>query len=165
MGETLSGLPVEVVLFFAGIVTLLFLIVVISLWVKMNKLRKSYQKMLNGSGSLDVEQVLIDLQNRCNDQSKRMDLQEQTILAMQQRMQKMKSNIAIQRYNAFAESGSDLSFSLALVDDEMDGLILSGIHNRDHTFVYAKPVEQGQSKYTLSPEEKEVLTRSLQKKQ
>lgn len=82
MGETLSGLPVEVVLFFAGIVTLLFLIVVISLWVKMNKLRKSYQKMLNGSGSLDVEQVLIDLQNRCNDQSKRMDLQEQTILAM-----------------------------------------------------------------------------------
>lgn len=165
MGELfIDNIPVEVIMLFAGIVVLVFMILVISLWVKLNKLRKSYQTMLNGSGSLNVEQVLMELQQKGNEQAEVIRRQAQTIASMQQQMKKMKSNVTVHRYNAFSETGSDLSFSIAIVDDEQDGVVLTGIHNRDHTFVYAKPLEQGQSKYTLSPEEKEVITRSSQKK-
>jgi hypothetical protein len=164
MEEVMGAIPVEVVLLFVGIVLLVFIILLISLWVKLNKLRKSYQTMLNGSGSLNVEQVLIELQQKGNEQSELIRQQAQTINMMQQQMKKMKSNVAVHRYNAFSESGSDLSFSVAIVDEEQDGVVLTGIHNREHTFVYAKPLSQGQSKYTLSPEEKEVITRSAQKK-
>jgi hypothetical protein len=128
-------LDVRVLLIMFSIITIVFLIIVIVLWNKLSKLRSNYMSMLNGDASINVEQALIDLQEK---------------------------NTAL--HNAFAESGNDLSFSIALVDDEQDGLVLSGIHNRDETYVFAKPLEKGQSKYTLSPEEKEAIHRSVQKK-
>ena len=76
-------------------------------------------------------------------------------------MRKKKGNIGIHRYNAFAERGSDLSFSLAIINDEKDGMVMSGIHGRDNTFVYAKPVKEGQSAYTLTPEEIEAINLAL----
>jgi hypothetical protein len=146
------------------IVIILFLIIVFVLWSKLNKLRKSYLSMLNGNESLNVEDTLIELQGKMaalNDKSDTANQQIQTILGQ---MKKMKSHVGVHRYNAFAGSGNDLSFSVALLDEEQDGVVISGIHNREETYVYAKPLQQGQSKYQLSPEEKEAIHRSLQKK-
>ncbi|MEW9107481.1 DUF4446 family protein, partial [Paenibacillus sp.] len=70
---------------------------------------------------------------------------------------KMKSHVGIQRYNAFAERGSDLSFSIAWLNEEQDGVVITSIHGREHSYVYAKPVEKGQSTYSLSPEEKKAI--------
>jgi hypothetical protein len=74
----------------------------------------------------------------------------------------MKSKVAISRYNAFDKQGSDLSFTVALMDEEANGVLLTGIHSREQTYVYAKPVEGGKSTYNLSPEEKDTLNRTLQ---
>jgi hypothetical protein len=72
----------------------------------------------------------------------------------------MKSRLGVQRYNAFSqEGGSDLSFSIVILDEEQDGVVLTGIHGREQTFIYAKPVEKGQSSYSLSPEEKVLIDR------
>ncbi|MNG37637.1 hypothetical protein D3C84_1250500 [compost metagenome] len=78
-------------------------------------------------------------------------------------MKKKKGNIGIHRYNAFAERGNDLSFSIAVIDDAEDGMVLSGIHGRENTFVYAKPVQEGQSKYPLTPEEIEAINLASQR--
>ncbi|TVY10705.1 DUF4446 family protein [Paenibacillus cremeus] len=164
MGEQLVEIPMEVLLLATGIILLLFLIVLISFWVKLNKLRKNYTSLLNGSGEVNVEEVLIGMQDKGNRQTERIEASERSIQAMQDQLRSMKSHIGIHRYNAFAESGSDLSFSVAVLDEKQDGVVLTGIHSRDHTYVYAKPIEQGQSSYTLSPEEKEAITRSVPKK-
>ncbi|CAG7643334.1 hypothetical protein PAESOLCIP111_04465 [Paenibacillus solanacearum] len=159
MGETITQIPVEVLLFGVGIIMLLFLILLITLWVKLNNLRRNYKKMINGEVNADVEQLLIRLQEKGNDQEDQTKKIEHTLQQVQERMRGMKSNIEIVRYNAFAESGSDLSFSVAILDDTQSGIVFSGIHNRDQMYVYAKPVERGQSTYALSPEEKEAITR------
>ncbi|CAG7654138.1 DUF4446 family protein [Paenibacillus allorhizosphaerae] len=163
MGETITQIPTEVLLLGVGIIFLIFLILLITLWVKLNKLRKSYKMMLNGDRDADIEQILIRMQEKGNTQEDQMAKIEHTLQQMQERMRGMKSNIQILRYNAFAESGSDLSFSIAILDDSQSGVILSGIHNREQTYVYAKPVEQGLSPYALSPEEKEAITRCVLK--
>ncbi|MNC64127.1 hypothetical protein D3C75_1143020 [compost metagenome] len=80
-------------------------------------------------------------------------------------MRTMKSNVSIKRYNAFSQQGSDLSFSMAILDDEQDGVVLTGIHSREESYLYAKPVDKGQSSYTLSPEEKEVIAQNAVRKQ
>jgi hypothetical protein len=72
-------------------------------------------------------------------------------------LKKMKSKVGIHRYNAFSDTGSDLSFSVAILDEYQDGVLLTGIHNREQTYIYAKPIQRGQSQYTLSPEEKEAI--------
>ncbi|MNG10134.1 hypothetical protein D3C84_935860 [compost metagenome] len=83
------------------------------------------------------------------------------ITTIQQAMTKMTSKLGIRRYNAFNDGGSDLSFSMALLNEEQDGVIITGIHSREQMYVYAKPIAKGQSSYTLSPEEKETITQTL----
>ncbi len=65
---------------------------------------------------------------------------------------------AIMRFNAFGDIGSDLSFSVAFVDDTKTGLVLSSIYGREESRTYAKPVLEGESRYPLTEEELEVLT-------
>lgn len=67
------------------------------------------------------------------------------------------STAKVMRYNAFAQTGSDLSFSVALLDDEKNGVVLSSIYGRDESRTYAKPILQGSSDYTLTEEEVAVV--------
>ena len=69
--------------------------------------------------------------------------------------------IGIVRYNAFKDTGSDLSFSLAILDAHNNGVVLNGIYARDSSNIYAKPIENGQSKYILSNEEKEAIYKAM----
>ncbi len=61
------------------------------------------------------------------------------------------------RYNAFPDMGGEQSFSLALVDAEGGGVILTSLHGRGETRLYAKALTAWQSPYTLSTEEQQAL--------
>lgn len=65
------------------------------------------------------------------------------------------------RFRAFENVGSDLSFAFALLNQEGSGVVLSSIHNRDESRVYAKPIKEGTSTYSLTGEEKEVIDRAM----
>lgn len=69
--------------------------------------------------------------------------------------------IGIVRYNAYKDTGSDLSFALALLDEKNNGVVLNGIYSREMSNIYAKPVEKGNSSYTLSAEEAEAIRRAI----
>jgi hypothetical protein len=70
-------------------------------------------------------------------------------------------NVALLRYDAFEDVGGRLSFSCALLDDHGTGVVLTSIHGRQETRVYAKPVTAGRSQYNLSDEEEEAIRRAL----
>lgn len=160
MGE-LFGLNAEYVLLvcFAFILVLLVMVIIIS--IRLSSLRKRYTRMINGTSAENMEQLLIDMQNALNEQKAESVKASTHISSIHQSMKKMTSNIKIRRYNAFNEGGSDLSFSLAMLNEEQDGVIITGIHSREQMYVYAKPIAKGQSSYTLSPEEKDTLTQTL----
>jgi len=69
--------------------------------------------------------------------------------------------VGIVRYSAFQDTGSDLSFTLALLDDKKDGVVLNGIYSREMSNIYAKPIEKGKSTYTLSEEETQAITKAI----
>ncbi|CAH1230413.1 hypothetical protein PAECIP111891_06670 [Paenibacillus allorhizoplanae] len=160
MGE-LFGLNAEYVMLicFAFILVLLVMVIIIS--IRLSSLRKRYTRMINGTSAENMEQLLIDMQNALNEQKAESVKASTQISNIHQSMKKMTSNIKVRRYNAFNEGGSDLSFSLAMLNEEQDGVIITGIHSREQMYVYAKPIAKGQSSYTLSPEEKETLTQTL----
>lgn len=72
--------------------------------------------------------------------------------------------IGIVRYNAFKDTGSDLSFALALLDENNTGVVMNGIYSREMSNIYAKPVEKGKSSYTISAEEKLAIDKAVQSK-
>ena len=69
----------------------------------------------------------------------------------------------ILRYNAFRDVGGDLSFTMALLDREDNGIVLNGIYGSESSNIYAKPIKKGQSTYQLSDEEKYAIELAQQK--
>ncbi len=70
-------------------------------------------------------------------------------------------NIRIKRFNPFSEEGGNQSFSLAVLSEEGDGVVITSLYTRDGSRVYGKAIEGGKSKYSLSKEETEVIEDAL----
>lgn len=66
------------------------------------------------------------------------------------------------RFNPFEHTGGDQSFSVALLDRNDNGIILSSLYTREGTRMYAKEVEAGKAKHPLSQEETSVLSQALE---
>ena len=71
--------------------------------------------------------------------------------------------VAVLRFNPFDETGGDHSFSLALLDGEDSGVVITGLHARDRTRVYAKKIVKGKSEIELSKEESKVMHQAIKK--
>ena len=69
--------------------------------------------------------------------------------------------VGIYRYNAYKDTGSDLSFAVCLLDEKNNGVVFNGIYSRDMSNIYAKPIENGTSKYKVTPEEQEAINRAI----
>lgn len=131
--------------------------VMLNLGSKLKKLRKSYTNMMEGTGVENLEDVIVSLKEAQKLQNAELEQVELRITNVEARIPQQKSNIAIKRYNAFSNTGSDMSFSVAITNDEKDGVVLTSIHSRDGAYIYGKPVEKGNSQYSLTPEEQEVI--------
>jgi len=147
--------------------TAMLLIMVIALWAKTNKLRRTLANMTAGADGDSLEKVLTDIQGNLRRLSGESERHGERLNVLEKRLAVMKGRIALHRYNAFGGSGnggSDLSFSLAIVDDERNGAVITAIHGRDETFVYGKPVAGGRSDYKLTPEELEAIGMAMGEK-
>jgi hypothetical protein len=70
-------------------------------------------------------------------------------------------HVAVMRYDAFPDMGGRLSYSVALLDDAGDGVVVTAIHGRSDTRSYAKGVKAGRSEHELSPEESQAVGYAL----
>lgn len=70
--------------------------------------------------------------------------------------------LGFKRYNPFTDTGGDQSFTVALLDDNGDGIMISSLHSRENTRLYAKKVDAGVvQNHALSSEELEVIKQAL----
>ncbi|MCD5397125.1 MAG: DUF4446 family protein [Candidatus Pacebacteria bacterium] len=69
--------------------------------------------------------------------------------------------VGLLRYNPFNEAGGNQSFSIALLDLENNGFVITSLYGRESNKVYAKPIKKGKSKYELSTEEKKVIEEAI----
>lgn len=73
------------------------------------------------------------------------------------RSQRSLQHIGMVRFNPFEDTGSDQSFAIALLDDRRDGVVISSLHGRANTRIFAKPVAGGGSEHHLSEEEAQAI--------
>jgi len=130
---------------------------VILLLVRQERLSGQYRYFMTGATGASLEAVLRDhvaQEGQTADQVRTVDklvrrLEGESVFHLQR--------LAIVRFNPFRDTGGDQSFAIALADRQGNGVILSSLHARDMTRVYAKPLEKWQSAYTLTDEEKQAI--------
>ncbi|HYN37333.1 MAG TPA: DUF4446 family protein [Actinomycetota bacterium] len=143
-------------------VGLLCLIIVLLLAMRLRKLRREYALLRSEDGDeRDIFAAVGRSVRKLDAADKRLDalvrgIEEQAALG----------RFAIQkfgmvRYNAFEEMGGNLSFSLALLDDHGDGVVLTSISGRTEARIYAKPVKSLTSTHNLSDEEREAISSAV----
>jgi hypothetical protein len=64
------------------------------------------------------------------------------------------------RYDAFGDMGGQLSWSLALLDDAGEGVVITSIHGRSDARTYAKSISGWSSAQQLSPEEEDAVAQA-----
>ena len=79
---------------------------------------------------------------------------------MKKNSQKSFQKISLIRFNPFKGVGSDQSFSIALLDLDNNGFVLTSIYGQEGNRIYAKPVSNGKSEYSLSKEEEEAIEKA-----
>ena len=144
------------------IIVIILSVLYITSVINLKKLRTSYSKFMNklGNGN-SIEEILKEYIKRVE----KVEAKNEEIISyckvIDENIKRCTQKIGIVRYNAFKDVGSDLNFTLAILDDYNNGVVLNGIYARDSSNIYAKPIEKGQSKYILSEEEKEAVNKAI----
>jgi len=144
-------------------VLVLFLLILVLINLKsIGSLEKRYRKLMRGADNKNIEEIINDYMDKIDlvqkDGQKIKELYNQIDLKLKGCIQK----VSLIRYRAFEDVGSDLSFSVALLDELNNGFIITGIFGRSESTTYAKPVNRGISRYELSQEENQVLKEAIE---
>lgn len=140
---------------FAAIVLLLLIVIV--LCVNLGKLSKRYKKFMGGKNAKSLEKDIMGLyeDNRLIKAS--MDKNRKDIENLYRKLEGTFQKIGIVKYDAFDQMGGQLSFSLALLDENDNGFILNSVHSTEGCYSYTKEIKNGLCDISLGDEEKKAL--------
>lgn len=152
------------IIFVLAAVNIIFFILIIILFSSLSKVEKRYRKFMRGVNNKNLEELVTSYLDKIDEVKATSDGVKALYEDIDNRVKGCVQKTSIVRYKAFEDVGSDLSFSIALLNDTNDGVILTGIYGRNESTTYAKPVDKGISRYDLSEEEKHVLNDAINKR-
>ena len=163
MENIMEFIKTETFLLILVAIIILLLIGFVVMVTKFSKLDKKYknfmQKLGNGKNLEEDLETYMYKVNKVEQQNAQI---ENKIKNMDKNITKCIQKVGIVRYNAFENTGSNLSFALALLDKNNSGIVLNGIFSREMSNIYAKPVENGKSTYIFSEEETQALQKAME---
>src|SRR5262249_34961963 len=124
-------------------------------------LRARLRRVLPGGESVSLDQALEDQLHKIDDLARRLDALNKLHHELEEITNRTIQKVGVGRYNPFPDTGGDQSFAIALLDSLGNGIVVSSLHSRTDTRVFAKPVQAGRSKYPLSDEEQDAIRRAL----
>lgn len=134
---------------------------VITLQLRMNRLVRHYNRVLSDSENGTLGEALDRYIERLDDVSSQMDDLTQTCEAVETHVRRAIQRIGVVRFNPFADTGSDQSFAVALLDQNGTGIVFSSLFSRSSTRIFAKPVVDGKSTHVLTDEEQEAIDQAM----
>lgn len=117
-----------------------------------------YRRLAKGSEKENLEKTLEKILGQMGVNSKEIDRLSSQIEKLEKDGTFHVQKLGLVKYNPFNETGGIQSFSLAVLDGNGSGFVITGLHGRDRTRVYAKPIANGKSSLELSAEERKALS-------
>lgn len=143
---------------FGGFLTVWLLGVSFLIWRQSNFLKTLFPK----SGERDIRKKFKEIVRQVEEFDSNLDNLKSKLSEVENIGLKHIQRVSLLRYNPYDDTGGDQSFSLALLDERGNGLVVTSLHARSGTRVFAKPVLEGKSaKYQFSKEEEEVIRKAL----
>lgn len=149
---------------FSGIILLTLASLLFLSWLvffitvaKINKRLKSYKELITYTGGQNIEEIMLEYGKEIRSLKQGAEKIDDSVIEIVNDLKSHPRHLGILRFNAFSNTGSDLSFAIALLDDNDNGFVLSSIYGREESRIYAKPLKSGESVYQLTKEEEQAI--------
>ena len=149
----------------AGILSLVSLLLallalggVVFLLARQQRLLGQYQHLMAGTSAGNLEKALHDHVAQVRETATLAETVDRLTHRLEKDAYFHLQHMGVVRFNPFHDTGGDQSFAIALVDGHGNGVVLSSLHARDVTRVYAKPLQEWASTYSLTDEERQAIT-------
>ena len=152
--------------------TLLVLVIVLAilvlvsigllLWlaIRLRRLERHYRTLTAGVTAGSLETMLEDHVRQVQQATGRIQELDTLVMRVERQSRSHLQRVGFLRFNPFRDTGGDQSFALALADDDGRGVVVSSLHSREVTRVYAKPLAGWQSPYQLTDEEQQAIRKA-----
>lgn len=141
----------------AVVILLLFLVLIVQI-KKTNDLKKRLDKFVKGKDGKSLEKDIIGLYEDNKFLKINVDRNKKDIRTLYKNMESAFQKVGIVKYDAFRQMGGQLSFSLALLDENNNGFVLNSVHSTEGCYTYTKEIKNGECEISLGEEEKEALS-------
>jgi hypothetical protein len=140
-------------------------VLVIALVVRLGRVERQLRALTRGAGpgaaSLSLGEVIARQGDRLEAVREQMEALRITVSALDAAVIDSVQNVGLVRFNPFQETGGDQSFALALLDKRGDGVVISSLHSRTGTRMYARPIKGGTAHSSLSGEEAQAVQQAM----
>jgi hypothetical protein len=149
-------------LFIAAYALILILIIVVIVQaIKFSKLSRKYKKFMSGKNAKSLEKDIVGLYEDNKFIKASAEKNKNDILTLYKKFESTFQKIGIVKYDAFNQIGGQLSFSLALLDENDNGFILNSVHGAEGCYLYTKEIKNGMCEISLGDEEREALNMAM----
>lgn len=156
----LTGFDIGYAVIAVGVLLVLFLIVMILLIIqitKTNRLKKRLDSFLIGKDGASLEQDITNLFEDNKFLKSSAENNKKDIRTLYKKFESSYQKMGLVKYDAFNQMGGQLSFSLALLDENNNGFIINSVHSTEGCYSYTKEIKNGECKISLGQEEAEAL--------
>ena len=153
----LGGVDIGYILVGIAGMLLIFMIILIVLITKYNKLKKRYDRFMKGKNAASLEENVHGVFEDMKLLKTYVDKNKKDIRILYKNMERTFQKLGIVKYDAFNHMGGQLSFSLALLDENNDGFIINSVHSSEGCYSYTKEIKGGTSGISLGKEEQQAL--------
>ena len=143
------------------VVVLALVLAVVGLIRRTGRLARRLESITRGSDEQSLEAVLGSHLERVRQVVKDVAVVSSRTTVLERDLQGAYGRVGLVRFNPFEDTGGNQSFALALLDGRGDGFIVSSLHSRTGTRIYAKTIAGGASEAALSEEETTALKQAL----
>lgn len=152
---------VYLVLSIVGLIAFVSIILAISSLVAQASLRRKFKRWKGIYASADLEAVYEKTITSVIEIRQELQRMQMNVNELENQLSKKLNTPHLIRYNAFSQTGSDLSYSVAFLDGNQTGVVLTSIYGREESHTYGKPIIHGESSYLLTDEEQQVISTVL----
>lgn len=147
-----------------GLVLLVLVLIIIMCVnaIKMKKLKRRFERFMSKE-DVNLEELLVQYTKKLNVLLQNEKEMQTSIEYMEKVVKNCVQKVGVVRYQAIQNMGADLSYTVALLDENNDGVVFNGIYGRDGCYTYAKPIVEGKSSYNLSDEEVQAIENAIKK--
>lgn len=156
----MTGIDAAYILIGMAAVLLILLILTIVALCKLKKLNRKFDRFMRGKDAESLEDTILSCIEK-NEQIDQMNqLLREDIIGLRKNQRITYQKMGMVKYNAFREMSGDLSYALALLDQEENGFIINSVYAKEGGYSYIKEIVKGESSILLSEEEKAALEKA-----